>query len=101
MTYNPSNIADLLIKSQIGNLNKEEQQILDHWLAEDPSHPSLMNALLDGERLRKYNEEYRPIDRRGIWDAIRASVPDGRLPAYVDKAPFARENLGTQTELPK
>jgi len=87
MTYNPSYIADLLIKSLTGNLKEEEQHLLDHWQADDPRHPPLVKALLDEERLKKYYEEYRPIDRRAIWDGIRARLPDAGLPAYQDKAP--------------
>jgi ferric-dicitrate binding protein FerR (iron transport regulator) len=84
MTYNPSYIADLLIKSHLGNLNEEEQQLLDHWLAADPRHPQLADMLLDKERLKKQFEEYRAIDSRGSWESIRAQLPDLQLPEYGD-----------------
>ncbi len=47
MTENSSYIADLLVKSLIGNLSEEEQQLFDRWLAADERHSRVVKALLD------------------------------------------------------
>jgi transmembrane sensor len=87
MTDDPSYIADLLVKHLIGNLNKEEQQLFAHWLAADQRHPQLVKTLLDKDRLKKRFEEYRAIDSRGSWEAIRARLPDLNLPEYEYEPP--------------
>ena len=85
MTDNSSYIADLLVKSLIGNLSEEEQQLFDQWLAADEQHSRLVKALLDKERLKKRWEEYRATDGRGSWEAIRARLPELGLPEYEDE----------------
>jgi hypothetical protein len=86
MTYNPSYIAGLLVKSLIGNLSDEEKQLYDHWLAADDRHPQLVRTLLDKERLKKRWEEHRAIDSRGSWEALRVRLPELGLPEYEDEA---------------
>jgi hypothetical protein len=87
MTDNSSYIADLLVKSFIGNLSEEEQQLFDRWLAADEHHIRLVKALLDKERLRKHWEEYRATDGRRSWEGIRARLPELGLPEYEDEEP--------------
>jgi transmembrane sensor len=86
MTYNPSYIADLLVKHLIGNLNEEEKQLFDHWLTADERHPQLVRTILDKDRLKRRFEEYRAIDSRGSWEAIRARLPDLQLPEYPNES---------------
>ena len=82
MTYNPSYIAELIAKHFIACLNKEEQVAFEHWLASDTENAQLVDYLLDKDRLRKGWEQYRSINLRGSWEAIRGRLPESGLTAY-------------------
>lgn len=85
MTDHPSYITELITKHFFDCQTEEEEQKYQHWLAADPAHQSLVDYLSDSDRLRIHWKEYRAIDARASWEAIRARLPDSGLATYEEE----------------
>lgn len=69
-----SRIKALIIKSLRGSLDTNEQQELEHWLAEDQKHRELFTELNNVEQVVASLRKLDQFDGQTVWNRIQAGL---------------------------
>lgn len=72
-------IARLITKSLKNELDKEETEILNQWLAEEKANQELFNRLSSDQNLLARLDSYHQFDASGVWKRVEEEITETKV----------------------